>query len=152
MIYGKLTLYLKRMTTTHTVVRRMPTPTATMMNTAASESSEVGDTSGSPVKCRWVVTARKRSLRRLSFYRCLSVHEGACVAGDVHGTGACMAGGMHGTPPDRYYEIRSMSGRYASYWNAFLLQDGNWFQIPNDCSISYFIFDLQVWMSFNVIS
>ena len=31
-----------------------------------------------------------------------------------------------GTPPDqvnpprRYYEIRSMSGRYASYWNAFL--------------------------------
>ena len=26
-----------------------------------------------------------------------------------------------GTPPARYYEIRSMSGRYASYWNAFLL-------------------------------
>ena len=25
-----------------------------------------------------------------------------------------------GTPPGRYYEIRSMSGRYASYWNAFL--------------------------------
>ena len=25
---------------------------------------------------------------------------------------------MH--PPSGYYEIRSMSGRYASYWNAFL--------------------------------
>ena len=37
--------------------------------------------------------------------------------------GACMAGGhtWHAHPPGRYYEIRSMSGRYASYWNAFLL-------------------------------
>ena len=65
---------------------------------------------------------------------CLSVHGG------VHGRGACMAGGMHGggvwqgwcvwhgrgacmacMPPSRYYEIQLMSGRYASYWNAFLL-------------------------------
>ena len=30
--------------------------------------------------------------------------------------GACVAGGVRG----RYYEIRSMSGRYTSYWNAFL--------------------------------
>ena len=44
---------------------------------------------------------------------------GACIAG-----GACVAGGMHGRGGGvhgRYYEIRSMSGRYASYWNAFLL-------------------------------
>ena len=34
--------------------------------------------------------------------------------------GACMAGGIHGGGGVRYYEIRSMSGRYASYWNAFL--------------------------------
>ena len=34
-------------------------------------------------------TARKLSLRRLCFYRCLSVHRGACVAGG----GAWMAGG-----------------------------------------------------------
>ena len=74
-------------------------------------------------------TARKRSLRRLCFHRCLSVHGGGpCVAG-----GACMAGGhvwqrgmwpgghaWHTRPPGRYYEIRSMSGRYASYWNDFL--------------------------------
>ena len=24
-------------------------------------------------------------------------------------------------PPQRHYDMRSMSGRYASYWNAFLL-------------------------------
>ena len=36
---------------------------------------------------------------------------GACTAGGCVAGGACMAGG---------YEIWSMSGRYASYWNAFL--------------------------------
>ena len=50
--------------------------------------------------------------------------------GDVHGCwGACMiAGGMHGCwgvwfqgACIGYDKIRSMSGRYASYWNAFLL-------------------------------
>ena len=63
--------------------------------------------------------------------------RGACMAGRctwqgvMHGRGTCMAGdhawqeGMRGrgawhTPPGRYHEIRSMSGRYASYWNAFL--------------------------------
>ena len=117
-----------------------------------------------------LITARKRSLRRLCFYRCLSVHGGggawlqgvgACVAaGDVHGCrgacmvaqgmrgwwwggvmcgcrgacvvvgGACMVagghawllGGVHGCGGGAcigYGEIRSMSGRYASYWNAF---------------------------------
>ena len=35
------------------------------------------------------------------------------VAGGMHGCwGACIG----------YDEIRSMSGRYASYWNAFLLE------------------------------
>ena len=62
------------------------------------------------------------------------VWRGVCV----NGGGLCVAGGcvwqdgMHGTgcachacppSPGRYYDycIRSMSGRYASYWNAFLL-------------------------------
>ena len=154
-----------------------------------------------------IITARKRSLRRLCFYRCLSfilfTGGGACVAGGgVRGRGACMAGGgmrgrggVHGRGGVRgggvrgrggvrggggmrgfiqlgggvrgfirggmhgfiwggcvvlfgggvwvvlfggacvvlflgghawffsfsgYNEIRSMSGRYASYWNAFL--------------------------------
>ena len=40
---------------------------------------------------------------------CLST-EGWGRAWHVAGEGACLAGG-----------IRSMSGRYASYWNAFLL-------------------------------
>ena len=141
-----------------------------------------------------LITARKRSLRRLCFYRCLSVHKGGGVCGIIPGgcawfylgghawfySGACMVlfgghawfysggvhgfilgagvvlfgeggmhgfiqGGMHGFIPGGhawfysgvhgfiwggmhgffrffgYNEIRSMSGRYASYWNAFLL-------------------------------
>ena len=57
---------------------------------------------------------------------------GACVVG-VHGNGACMGGihvwrgGMRDTHPSpgRYhgYSIWSMSGQYASYWNAFLFGD-----------------------------
>ena len=39
---------------------------------------------------------------------CMVAREGACMA---KGGGACVG----------YDEIRSMSGRYASYWNAFLL-------------------------------
>ena len=67
-----------------------------------------------------------------------SVHRGgACMAGGMHGGGACMAGacvvggcmagGMCGSGacmacmPPRFQEIQSMSGQYASYWNAFLL-------------------------------
>ena len=64
--------------------------------------------------------------------------EGVCGGGGRHGArGACMVpggacvvlGGMHGAgrtcvvaggPCMGYDEIRSMSGRYASYWNAFL--------------------------------
>ena len=147
-----------------------------------------------------IITARKRSLRRLCFYRCLSFilfTGGACVAGGgVRGRGGCVAGGacmaggacvaggcvagggmcvvlfswggvrgiirggrawfysggmrgfirggMRGFIRggmcgfirgvrgfirggvrgffsfSGYNEIRSMSGRYASYWNAFL--------------------------------
>ena len=66
---------------------------------------------------------------------------GTCVVGSMHGRGGmrgkgvcmarghawqgcvCVAGGWHGREGmhGRYYEIQSMSGRYASYWNAFLL-------------------------------
>ena len=62
------------------------------------------------------------------------VCQGTCMAeGGVHGRRACMVGGhawqwacvageacMACMPPGRYYEIRSMSGWYTSYWNAFL--------------------------------
>ena len=71
-----------------------------------------------------LVTARKRSLRWLCFYRCLSVHRGGGMRGCSGG--ACMVapGGGHAWDMGirRDIEIRSMSGRYASYWNAFLLQ------------------------------
>ena len=72
------------------------------------------------------ITARKQSLRRLCFYSCLSVilftGEGVCV---VAGGRAWLQGGMHGCGGAcvRYDEIRPMSGRYASYWNAFLFQN-----------------------------
>ena len=86
--------------------------------------------------------------KRLCFYRCLSVHNrGACMValGGVCGCsgGVCFfsrgmhgffwGGGMHGFfqvgvrgfswggACIGYDEIRSMSGLYASYWNALLL-------------------------------
>ena len=40
--------------------------------------------------------------------------QGTCMA-----RGVCEVGDMRG----RYYELRSMSGQYASYWNAFLFFD-----------------------------
>ena len=44
------------------------------------------------------ITARKRSLRRLCFYTCLSVHRGGgaipeCIAGGIP---ACLAAGLQG--------------------------------------------------------
>ena len=56
---------------------------------------------------------------------------GACVAGGcMHGWGgwACVAGGVHGGGHAWQGGVRGMrnghcSGRYASYWNAFLLQN-----------------------------
>ena len=43
-----------------------------------------------------------------------------CVVGSMHGgrgvwQRTCVAGGVHGRGDDHY------SGRYASYWNAFML-------------------------------
>ena len=43
--------------------------------------------------------------------------RGACVVGTCMAGGYAGFGGMRG----RYYDIWSMSGQYASYWNAFLL-------------------------------
>ena len=47
--------------------------------------------------------------------------RGACVvAGGMCGGGACVVGG---SACMGYNEIQSMSGRYASYWNAFLFSN-----------------------------
>ena len=71
---------------------------------------------------------------------------GACmVAGGMHGCGghawlaggACIVGGgMCGCRGAciGYDEIQSMSGRYASYWNAFLWYDGS---ILHDLTIQF---------------
>ena len=55
------------------------------------------------------VNQNREALRRLCFYRCLSVHRGGRAW-----QGACVAGGACVADTTRY-------GRYASYWNAFLL-------------------------------
>ena len=68
-----------------------------------------------------IFTARKRSLRRLCFYTCLSfcsrvggcAWQGACVAGGVHGRGACVAGGMHAMPPTPPRTLRDTVGQCA---------------------------------------
>ena len=87
-----------------------------------------------------IFTVCKRSLRRLCFYRCLSVHVGGCPGPGPGGVypGGCPGPGMGGgvgwgcpgpgpggvsqhalrqTPPsaDGY-----SCGQYTSYWNAFL--------------------------------
>ena len=50
---------------------------------------------------------------------CMVAPGGPCLVapGGVHG---CSGGGMHGIWRDT--EMRSMTGRYASYWNAFLFK------------------------------
>ena len=51
------------------------------------------------------------------------MHGRVMHGGGMHGRGCAWQRGVHGQVGDmrgRYYEIRSMSGRYASYWNAFL--------------------------------
>ena len=64
----------------------------------------------------------------------MSASRGVCIKGGSASGGFCMWGVLHpgggsvsggsasgglGRPP-RYHGIRSTSGRYASYWNAFL--------------------------------
>ena len=101
-----------------------------------------------------IFTARKRNLRRLCFYTCLSVHRGE-VPGQVPpgrytplGRYSPPSGQVHpsppldrspldrspsraGTPPRQAHppgssacwEIWATSLRYASYWNAYLLEE-----------------------------
>ena len=68
-----------------------------------------------------VITVRKRSLGQGNFFTpvCDSVHSGGVVSAPLH-AGIHPPGPEADTPPPGYYRIRSTSGRYASYWNAFL--------------------------------
>ena len=94
------------------------------------------------------ITARKRSLRRLCFHRCLSTGWGSTWAGTPqagtppgrdsprqvppHLAGTLPPGQVHplgrytpsraGTPLATVHSgVRSTSGRYASHWNAFFV-------------------------------
>ena len=50
--------------------------------------------------------------------------RGHAKQGGVHGRGACMKGGMHGSGGGGVCGRKDghCSGRYASYWNAFLFK------------------------------
>ena len=96
--------------------------------------------------CFHIITARKRSLGRLCFHRCLSVHRGClphCMLGytpPAPGPEADTPVGKHlpgktrpwvntpwtdipgaETPCSVHAGIRSTSRRYTSHWNAFLV-------------------------------
>ena len=69
-------------------------------NTSAPSLLELAPTSGKSWIRHWnenndIFTAHKRSLRRLCFYRCLSVHGGACMVA-LRGVCVVAPGGMHG--------------------------------------------------------
>ena len=60
------------------------------------------------------VTARNEVAARLCFHRCLwFCSQGGGWQGDVRGRGVCLAGSVRG-------RNGRCSGRYTSYWNAFL--------------------------------
>ena len=66
----------------------------------------------------------KRSLRRLCFYTCLSVI--LCTGGSVSVHAGIADPPREQTPPcSACWEIQPTSGRYASYWNAYLLLNVN---------------------------
>ena len=48
------------------------------------------------------------------------MHGGGVRGGGMHGQGSCMSRGRGVCMPDTMRYGRSMSGWYASYWNAFL--------------------------------
>ena len=51
---------------------------------------------------RFIITARKRSLRRLCFHRCLSVHRGGCLPHCMLGYTPPRTRGRHPLPQDRW--------------------------------------------------
>ena len=79
-----------------------------------------------PMNSFFMFTARKRSLRRLCFHRCLSVHRGSLSRGESlsrWGEGVCPGGslcpGGISVQGGGLYLVKR--GRHASYWDAFLL-------------------------------
>ena len=92
-----------------------------------------------------IITARKRSLRRLCFYLCLSVilftggGWSASVHAGIHPPGADHPPRSRHSPTDQTpqsrhlpmcsacWEIRATSGQYTSYWNACIYLFGNFF-------------------------
>ena len=78
---------------------------------------------GHPICEIHIITARKRSLRRLCFHRCLSVHRGGICLWSQGGVWQTPPWADTPPPPGRHPPhagLRSTSWRYASHWNALL--------------------------------
>ena len=95
-----------------------------------------------------LITVHKRSLRRLCFYTCrlsvilFMVGESSCIQGEFASRGGSELEerGWADPHPIGYYGLLSMSGWYASYWNAFLFQLNSYqgsVQILESSSIYY---------------
>ena len=83
------------------------------------------------------IIARKRSLRRLCFHRCLSVHRGGVcpiACWDTPPTPNQRQTPPGQTPPCAVHAgVRSTSGRYASHWNScwIWMHSFNYYLHPN---------------------
>ena len=102
---------------TPTTCTRLTRATSTLKS--GTSHSQIPDKQGAfslSKRKRPIFTARKRSLRRLYFYTCLSFYS---QGGEY--LGRYIPHPRAGTPPWVVHNgIRSTSGRYESYWNAFL--------------------------------
>ena len=111
-----LFLQLTAATTTETTTEILTTTTPAETTTGSGEVETTTSLASSTI--RGIITACKRSLRRLCFYTCLSF----CSQGGVCFS-ACWDTSPPGAdtpPPHARWEIRAKSGRYASCWNAYL--------------------------------
>ena len=98
-----------------------------------------------------IFTAHKRSLGQGNAFTpvCHSVHRWG-----LHTGGSASRKGGWADPPIAYYGIRSTSGRYASYWNAFLFSVCFQLNNKNNQFFEYeFTWMIHIWCKmFNVLT
>ena len=95
----------------------------TQLDSLLSENNKILLHMKNENSCFWTqfITARNSSCGKVMFsqaYVIPSVHGGGLPGG------VCIQGYWADPPPQiGYYGVRSTSGRYASYWNAFLVEN-----------------------------
>ena len=114
-----------------TLPKRLPHKKKDSMSASVPSWTWVTIVTNLYIKCLipWFLSPANEVWGKLCFYTCVSFcSQGrVCiqVGGGLHRGGICIRGGGVGglarLPPIGYYGIQSMSGRRASYWNAFML-------------------------------